>query len=158
MLLGILAAYLLYVLPIVTAYKMCKQKNRDPAIGVLLAIFFGWLAVLALHIFLKSRNFEYGTLTPIEVQVKDTKETTVIGLSKKKDKSKQEKMGIFCTNCGTSVVGHGKFCIKCGKALQIELHQNTQPHNDNSVPKVNQPSRKTVMQWLFEPIDHDMQK
>lgn len=49
---------LLWILPMILAANICEDRNRSPAKGVFLAVFFGWLAVIGLWLALKRRNPE----------------------------------------------------------------------------------------------------
>ena len=47
---------LLDVVPIILCYRICELRHRSVAKGVVLALLFGWLAVLMLWLALKRRN------------------------------------------------------------------------------------------------------
>lgn len=48
----------LYIVPCILCWEMCNNRNRNPWKGVVLALLFGWFAVLGIWMGLKRRNLK----------------------------------------------------------------------------------------------------
>lgn len=54
---------ILWVAPCMLAWEMCQRRNRNPRKGLVLALLFGWAAVLGIWMALKTRSKETGMLS-----------------------------------------------------------------------------------------------
>jgi hypothetical protein len=57
-LLGLLELFLIFILPLIVAHKICVAKGRNPNKGVFVALFTGWLGVAIIWLFLEDRSIE----------------------------------------------------------------------------------------------------
>jgi len=53
---------ILWVVPCMLSWEMCERRNRNHWKGLVLALLFGWWAVLGIWLGLKTRNPKTGTL------------------------------------------------------------------------------------------------
>lgn len=51
-----------WIMPIILAWKIAKDKNRSVAKALFITLFFGWFAVIGLWLILKTRDLKTNQL------------------------------------------------------------------------------------------------
>lgn len=52
---GFLELFVIFVLPVIVSYKICKKRGRNTSKGIVVTLLTGWLGTLIIWLFLKPK-------------------------------------------------------------------------------------------------------